>query len=89
MLKALIRKIQALHQSIFIHREGLISSMFSSVSNFKTQKMINKIYFKTICAVAVLTVLNSCVKSDDYSVPPITCTDKFPATNHALSILMH
>lgn len=61
--------------------------MFSSVSNFKTQKMINKIYFKTICAVAVLTVLNSCVKSDDYSVPPITCTDKFPATNHALSDL--
>lgn len=49
--------------------------------------MINKIYFKTICAVTVLTVLNSCVKSDDYSVPPITCTDRFPATNHALSDL--
>ena len=27
------------------------------------------------------------MKSDDYSVPPITCTDKFPATNHALSDL--
>jgi len=61
--------------------------MFSSVSNFKTQKMINKIYFKTLCTVTVLTVVNSCVKSDDYSVPPITCTDKFPATNHALSDL--
>ncbi|HIC8645558.1 TPA: DUF5689 domain-containing protein [Elizabethkingia meningoseptica] len=49
--------------------------------------MINKLYFKAICAVSVVTVLNSCVKSDDYSVPPVVCVDKFPATNHSLSEL--
>ena len=45
-------------------------------------------YFKSFIITTLgITVLNSCVKSDDYSVPPITCTDKFPATNHTLSEL--
>lgn len=45
-------------------------------------------YFKSfIIATLGITALNSCVKSDDYSVPTIACTDRFPATNHALSDL--
>lgn len=31
--------------------------------------------------------LQSCVKTDDYATPDITCTDKFPATNHTLTDL--
>jgi len=34
-----------------------------------------------------LTALTSCVKDDDYSVPPINCSDKFGKTNHTLKEL--
>lgn len=34
-----------------------------------------------------LFALQSCVKTDDYATPDITCTDKFPATNHTLTDL--
>lgn len=45
-------------------------------------------YIKTaLIATVGITALNSCVKSDDYSIPPIVCNDKFTATNHALSEL--
>lgn len=45
-------------------------------------------YFKTILWAGLsLTALTSCVKEDDYSIPPINCTDKFAATNHTLTEL--
>ena len=49
--------------------------------------MKNK-YFKTLLWASLsLTAFTSCVKDDDYSAPPIDCTDKFPATNHTLTEL--
>ena len=49
--------------------------------------MKNK-YFKTVLWASLsLTAFTSCVKDDDYSAPPINCTDKFPATNHTLNEL--
>lgn len=51
--------------------------------------MNKKSYLKTAFWAALSTVLlNSCVKYDDYSVPTITCTDRFAATNHVLSDLV-
>lgn len=45
-------------------------------------------YFKTVLWASLsLTAFTSCVKDDDYSVPPINCSDKFPATNHTLKDL--
>lgn len=47
-----------------------------------------KFYIKTVMVASLgITALNSCVKSDDFSVPPITCRDVFPATNHVLADL--
>lgn len=49
--------------------------------------MKNK-YLKTVLWASLLfTTFTSCVKDDDYSAPPIDCTDKFPATNHTLTEL--
>jgi hypothetical protein len=49
--------------------------------------MKNK-YFKTLLWASLsLTAFTSCVKDDDYSAPPIDCTNKFPATNHTLTEL--
>ncbi|NAW52004.1 hypothetical protein GNY06_11710 [Elizabethkingia argentiflava] len=47
--------------------------------------MMNKIYFKAVFIIAFLGVLFSCVKSDDFEVPPLQCVDNLPATNHTLS----
>lgn len=49
---------------------------------------MKNIYFKAaiFSAISMLT-FSSCVKSDDYEVPEITCTNKFPAANHQLSDL--
>ena len=49
--------------------------------------MKNK-YLKTVLWASLsLTAFTSCVKDDDYSAPPIDCTDKFAATNHTLKEL--
>ncbi|UKB84251.1 DUF5689 domain-containing protein [Chryseobacterium sp. MEBOG06] len=49
---------------------------------------MKNIYFKAafFSAISMLT-LSSCVKSDDYEVPAIQCTNKFAAANHQLSEL--
>lgn len=45
-----------------------------------------KVYFKSLTILALSVMMtNSCVKSDDFSVPPIVCQDKFGPTNHALT----
>lgn len=49
---------------------------------------MKNIYFKAaiFSAISMLTI-SSCVKSDDYEVPEIQCTNKFAAANHKLSEL--
>ncbi|KPH11527.1 DUF5689 domain-containing protein [Chryseobacterium sp. ERMR1:04] len=49
---------------------------------------MKNIYFKAaiFSALSMLT-LSSCVKSDDYEVPEIKCTNKFAAANHKLTDL--
>ncbi len=49
---------------------------------------MKNIYFKAaiFSAVSMLT-FSSCVKSDDYDVPEIQCSNKFSAANHQLSEL--
>lgn len=49
---------------------------------------MKNIYFKAavFSAISMLT-LSSCVKSDDYDVPEIKCTNRFPAANHPLTDL--
>ncbi len=47
--------------------------------------MKTKQYFKAIMIVGLSVVaLQSCVKTDDYAIPQISCADKFGATNHTL-----
>ncbi|MBV8326830.1 DUF5689 domain-containing protein [Chryseobacterium sp.] len=49
---------------------------------------MKNIYFKAaiFSAISMLT-LSSCVKSDDYDVPEIKCTNRFAAANHQLADL--
>ncbi len=49
---------------------------------------MKNIYFKAaiFTALSILTI-SSCVKTDDYDVPEIKCTNKFGAANHKLSDL--
>ncbi len=50
--------------------------------------MNTKIYLKSaLLAIASLVTFSSCVQDDDYSVPAITCTDKFAPANHTLQEL--
>lgn len=50
--------------------------------------MKTKIYLKTaIFAIAGFITLSSCVKSDDYETPPVTCTDNLGTVNHTLAEL--
>lgn len=50
--------------------------------------MKTKIYFKAaIFAIAGLTTLGSCVKSDDYETPAVTCTNTLGNVNHTLAEL--
>ena len=50
--------------------------------------MKTKIYLKTaIFAIAGFITLGSCVKSDDYETPPVTCTDNLGTVNHTLAEL--
>lgn len=47
---------------------------------------MKNIYLKCALGLAVgLTVLNSCVKDDDYSVPPIECNNKYSAPTISLA----
>lgn len=47
-----------------------------------------KTYFRSLLLMGLgLILFQSCVKSDDFSVPPIVCQDKFGPTNHELSDL--
>lgn len=47
--------------------------------------MKTKIYLKTaIFAIAGFMTLGSCVKSDDYETPVVTCTDNLGKVNHTL-----
>jgi hypothetical protein len=50
---------------------------------------MKNIYFKAavFSAISMLT-LSSCVKSDDYDVPEIQCTNRFAAANHQLTDLL-
>lgn len=50
--------------------------------------MKTKIYFKTaIFAIAGFLTLGSCVKSDDYETPVVTCTNTLGNVNHTLAEL--
>ncbi|KFF28000.1 DUF5689 domain-containing protein [Chryseobacterium vrystaatense] len=49
---------------------------------------MKNIYFKAVVFSAIsMLALSSCVKSDDYDVPEIKCTNRFPAANHPLTDL--
>jgi len=49
---------------------------------------MKNIYLKaTIFSVLSMFTLSSCVKTDDYDIPEITCTNRFDAANHSLADL--